>query len=116
MYRYRGQAPSHSKLRYGSRPVALQLAAAQPTVIQLMRCDPNVGGGLPPMAACQPLMLWLMYRYRGQAPSHGKLRYGSGPVALQLAASQPTVIQLMRCDPNVGGGLPPMAECQPMML
>ncbi|AZE89347.1 hypothetical protein C4J97_2646 [Pseudomonas orientalis] len=37
--------------------MALQLAASQPTVIQLMRCDPNVEGGLPPMAACQPLML-----------------------------------------------------------
>ncbi|AZE83902.1 hypothetical protein C4J98_2490 [Pseudomonas orientalis] len=37
--------------------MALQLTASQPTAIRLMRCDPNVGGGLPPMAACQPLML-----------------------------------------------------------
>ncbi len=30
------------------------------------------------MAECQPLMLRLMYRYRGQAPSHSKWRYGDG--------------------------------------
>jgi len=44
------------------------------------------------MAEYQPLMLRLMYRYRGQAPSHSKWRYGAGPVAMPLTASQPTAI------------------------
>ncbi|CRN01790.1 hypothetical protein [Pseudomonas sp. 34 E 7] len=32
--------------------------------------NPNVGGGLPPMAVCQLQISWLTHRYRGQAPSH----------------------------------------------
>ncbi|MBA1431805.1 hypothetical protein FHP26_24775 [Pseudomonas orientalis] len=34
------------------------------------KADPNVGGGLPPMAVCQLQMYWLIHCYRGQAPSH----------------------------------------------
>ncbi len=34
--------------------------------------DPNVGGGLPPMAVCQSLMHPLTGPHRGQAPSHRK--------------------------------------------
>ncbi|CAI8894608.1 hypothetical protein EMIT0357P_30333 [Pseudomonas marginalis] len=30
----------------------------------------NVGGGLPPIAVCQPRIYRLIHRYRGQAPSH----------------------------------------------
>ncbi|SDU37397.1 hypothetical protein SAMN04490197_5419 [Pseudomonas orientalis] len=30
----------------------------------------NVGGGLLPMAVCQVKYLYLIHRYRGQAPSH----------------------------------------------
>ena len=29
-----------------------------------------VGGGLPPIAVCQLMNIWLIGRYRGQAPSH----------------------------------------------
>ncbi|CAD0262960.1 hypothetical protein DENIT_12957 [Pseudomonas veronii] len=32
--------------------------------------DPNVGGGLPPIAVCQLADWALIHRYRGQAPSH----------------------------------------------
>ncbi|CAD0265584.1 hypothetical protein DENIT_60406 [Pseudomonas veronii] len=29
-----------------------------------------MGGGLPPMAVCQPIHAWLIHCHRGQAPSH----------------------------------------------
>ncbi|AZF19966.1 hypothetical protein C4J89_1129 [Pseudomonas sp. R4-35-07] len=36
----------------------------------LPACAVSVGGGLPPIAVCQSVYLSLIYRYRGQAPSH----------------------------------------------
>ena len=35
-----------------------------------MECNPNVGGGLLPIAAGQPVYLALTHRNREQAPSH----------------------------------------------
>ncbi|CAI8993265.1 hypothetical protein EMIT0357P_80068 [Pseudomonas marginalis] len=35
-----------------------------------MNADLFVGGGLLPIAVCQPAHMFLMHRYRGQAPSH----------------------------------------------
>ncbi|PMV34862.1 hypothetical protein C1Y27_06115 [Pseudomonas sp. GW704-F2] len=32
--------------------------------------QPNVGGGLPPIAVAQSGMYWLTHCHRGQAPSH----------------------------------------------
>ncbi|AZE91478.1 hypothetical protein C4J97_4816 [Pseudomonas orientalis] len=36
--------------------------------IENIYADPNVGGGLPPMAVCQSIQCWLIHCNQGQAP------------------------------------------------
>ncbi|PNY70711.1 hypothetical protein FJ692_12295 [Pseudomonas fluorescens] len=50
---------------YTAGPVARELApvtAWQPTLIELVHRDPNVGAGLPAKTACQPTPIYLRPR------------------------------------------------------
>jgi hypothetical protein len=122
--RHRGQAPSHSLSEF------LQLMLGKPFGLACReRCgsapyDPaqamqsKVGGGLPPMWACQLMHVLLTGRHRGQAPSHSLSRFFQlmlgklfGLACRELCGSAPyDPAQAMQS--KVGGGLPPMWECQ----
>ena len=70
---------------------------------------------LPPMAECQSTTTWLTRRHRGQAPSHMDYAVSvrMGLTADPPARSHPPTPPLKQWNTvNVGGGLPPMAECQ----
>ncbi len=87
--RHRGQAPSHSlseflQLMLG-KPFGLACrerhGSAAYDLAQAMQS--KVGGGLPPMWACQLTHVLLFRRHRGQAPSHSLSEF------LQLILGKP---------------------------
>jgi len=64
-----GKGSGHNNLTYLPQAQGLQRA----DTIHLHRLNSkasHVGGGLLPIAVCQPPHLWLIHRYRQQAPSH----------------------------------------------
>ena len=64
-----------------------------------------MGAGLPAMAACQPILLYL-------TPHDPTV--GAGLPA--MTAYQPILLYLTPPDPIVGAGLPAMTACQPTLL
>ena len=71
-----------------------------------------------PMRECQLMHLWLTHCNREQAPSHIWIciyQVDLGLLfALAFSALEPTGVGLVYSVKNVGGGLPPMRECQLM--
>ena len=59
-------------------------AALEPTGIAIVDRGSNVGGGLPPMAVCQLMPLWLSHCYREQAPSHSLISMYQVDISLLL--------------------------------
>ncbi|KAA8559534.1 hypothetical protein FX985_05912 [Pseudomonas extremaustralis] len=121
---YRGQAPSHIWICIHQADLGLLLpwlfVALEPTGFVSDVLGKNVGGGLPPMGECQLVHLWLTHSYRGQAPSHIWICIHQADLGLLLpwlfVALEPTGFVSDVLGKNVGGGLPPMGECQLMHL
>ncbi|KAB0510833.1 hypothetical protein F7R08_28650 [Pseudomonas extremorientalis] len=59
-------------------------AASGPTGIVFVERGSNGGGGLPPMAVCQLMHLWLSHCNRGQAPSHSLISIHQVDISLLL--------------------------------
>ncbi|PLR64379.1 hypothetical protein QCBJ_06475 [Pseudomonas sp. QC2] len=69
----------------GQKPKPKQGAAAlKPTGIAIVDRGSNVGGGLPPMAVCLLMQIWLSHCYRGQAPSHSLISIHQVDISLLL--------------------------------
>ncbi|PHN41879.1 hypothetical protein AO259_10975 [Pseudomonas sp. ICMP 564] len=78
----------------------------------------KVGGGLPPMWACQLTHVLLTGRHRGQAPSHSLSRFFQlmlgklFELACRELCGSASYYPAQAMQSKVGGGLPPMWECQ----
>ncbi len=124
--RHRGQAPSHSlseflQLMLGKLfGLACRELCGSASYYPAQAMQSKVGGGLPPMWECQLTHVLLTGRHRGQAPSHSLSRFFQlmlgklfGLACRELRGSAPyDPAQAMQS--KVGGGLPPMWECQLM--
>ena len=122
-HRHREQAPSHiflcTSVSHCQAPMTSRMSAASSHTLFLQaQYSPNVGGGLLPIAECQPLHVqadpppseasplshFFMYISESLSGAHNFADVcGQFAHALFLQAQH---------SPNVGGGLLPIAECQ----